>query len=223
MKNVVDTLTFEKQKQFREDGFLMHKQILSLSDLQPMISELSDQVEEGVQSAILAGLLSVDQTYSDASFSTRLAHVYQACSDPSWIWNNHFRYQKPRSAGMFSVRTACPLLDMIESIIGPEIFAHPQFNFRAKLPRQQGTVIPWHQDLAYLVPEDADDTLVVNAWIPLVPTDIENGCLQLIKGTHQFGLLPHEKQDLTPGHTENVGIAEGHLPTSKIVTAEMSF
>ena len=87
----------------------MLKQILSLSDLQPMVSELSDQVEEGVQSAILAGLLSVDQTFSDASFTTRLAQVCQACSDPSWIWNNHFRYQKrdQRACFLFVLLVLC--------------------------------------------------------------------------------------------------------------------
>ena len=71
---------------------------------------------------------------------------------------------------MFSVRTARPLLDVIESIIRPEFFAHPQFNFRAKLPKQQVAVIPWHQDLAYLVPENADDTLEVK----VTPLHTEN-------------------------------------------------
>ena len=215
-------LTLKQKEKFQEDGFLIVKKMLSSYDLQPIINELSDKVEVGIQSAISMGLLSVDQTFTEATFATRLVYASTACSEPGWIWNNFFRNQKPRTKGMFSVRTAGSLLDAIESIIGPEIFAHPQFNFRAKLPDQQATVIPWHQDLAYLIPSEAADTMVVNAWIPLVPTSVENGCLQLIQGSHKFGLFPHGQQDLTPDHTGNIGIADDHLPSGKIIAAEMS-
>ena len=32
---------------------------------------------------------------------------------------------------MFTLRTAPALLDVVESLIGPEILAHPQFNYRS--------------------------------------------------------------------------------------------
>ena len=73
---------------------------------------------------------------------------------------------------------------MVEALIGGEIYAHPQYNYRAKRPNQEVTMIPWHQDLAYLYPEEAGDTLVVNAWIPLVDATAENGCRQVIPCRH---------------------------------------
>jgi hypothetical protein len=197
----------------------MVKNILPQADIQPLIDELSQWVEDGTQAAISAGVLEIGQRFQDAPFATRLSQVSTACSEPDWIWQNFFRNQKPRTAGMFILRTSPPLLDVVESLIGSEIFAHPQFNFRAKLPEHQLTVIPWHQDLAYLISEEAGETLVVNAWIPLVQANKENGCMQIIRGSHKFGLLPHSRQDFTVGHTGNIGIAEADLPDSEVVTA----
>ena len=184
MANVTHLLTPKQCEQFHRDGFLMVKNILPQADIQPLIDELSQWVEDGTQAAISAGVLEIDQRFQDAPFATRLSQVSTACSEPDWIWQNFFRNQKPRTAGMFILRTSPPLLDVVESLIGSEIFAHPQFNFRAKLPEHQLTVIPWHQDLAYLISEEAGETLVVNAWIPLVQANKENGCMQIIRGSH---------------------------------------
>ena len=94
-------------------------------------------------------------------------------------------------------------------------------NFRAKLPDQAITVIPWHQDLAYLIPEEAGDTLVVNVWLPLVRATEENGCMQVIRGSHRYNLIEHNYQDQTPGHTGGKGISDQELPPGDIVTAEL--
>jgi hypothetical protein len=219
MTNVTNLLTHEQCEQFHRDGFLILKNILPQADVQPLIDELSQWVEDGTKAATSAGILEIGQQFQDAPFSTRLSQVSTACSEPDWIWQNYFRNQKPRTAGMFILRTSPPLLDAVESLIGPEIFAHPQFNFRAKLPEHQLTVIPWHQDLAYLISEEAGETLVVNAWIPLVQANKENGCMQIIRGSHKFSLLPHSRQDFTVGHTGNIGIAEADLPDGEVVTA----
>ena len=150
-----DELTPQQKQQFHDDGFLFVRNVLSNQALQPLIDELSQLVDEGTQAAVKHGILDASDTYDDEPFETRLARVSNACSDPNWIWSNYFRDQKIRTAGMFTLRTAPTLLDVVASLIGEEVFAHPQFNFRAKLPDQAITVIPWHQDLAYLVPEEA--------------------------------------------------------------------
>ena len=172
--------------------------------------------------AVKHGILDPSDTYDDAPFDTRLGMVSSACSDPNWIWGNFFRDQKIRTAGMFTLRTAPTLLDVVASLIGDEILAHPQFNYRAKLPNQDITVIPWHQDLAYLIPEEAGETLVVNVWLPLVQATEENGCMQVIRGSHRFNLIGHNYQDPTPGHTGGRGISDAELPPGDIVTAELN-
>ncbi len=214
-------LTVRQKQQFHADGFLFIKGLLPNRTLQPLIDELAEQVEKGTQAAVKEGILKPWDTFKDAPFETRLAKVSEACSDTNWIWRNYFRDQKIRTAGMFTLRTAIQLLDVVASLIGDEIFAHPQFNFRAKLPNQEITVIPWHQDLAYLIPEEAGDTLVVNVWLPLVKATAQNGCMQVIRGSHRFNLIAHNYQDQTPSHTGGKGISEVELPPGDIVTAEL--
>ena len=215
------SLTAQQKQQFHDDGFLHIQNLLPNRALQPLIDELSQMVEEGVQAAVKQDILDPSETFKDESFETRLGRVSNACSDPNWIWRNNFSNQKIRTAGMFTLRTAPELLDVVGSLIGQEIFAHPQFNFRAKLPNQNITVIPWHQDLAYLNPEEAGETLVVNVWLPLVKAYEENGCMQVIQGSHRFNLIAHNYQEQTPGHTGGKGISETELPTGDIVTAEL--
>jgi len=212
-------LTPQQVEQFEDDGLLIIRAILPPEAMQPLIDEMMQKVEMAVDEAVKLGLL--DRNFEDAPFSTRLALAEHACSDHGRLWQNYFRDQKPRSHGMFALRSFPILLNIVESLIGPEILAHPQFNIRAKMPDQQSTVIPWHQDLAYLVSEEAGETLVVNLWIPLVRAHAEHGCMQLLRGSHCLGLLSHNYQDQTPGHTGSKGIAETDLPNCEIVTAEL--
>ena len=75
---------------------------------------------------------------------------------------------------------------------------HPQFNARAKLPDGKSAV-PWHQDLGCLH-KNAEDTFMVNFWLPLVDSTVENGCLEIIRGSHKYGIVPYSNgaEDLIP-------------------------
>lgn len=79
------------------------------------------------------------------------------------------------------------VLDAVESIIGPEILVNGNLVFY-KPPRDAGYA-SWHQDSVYsgwhLTPS-------VSAWIALTPSERANGCMRVIPGTHQQGLLEHE-------------------------------
>lgn len=82
--------------------------------------------------------------------------------------------------------------------------------------RKTKPVLGQHQDLAYLVPEDAGETLFVNFWVPLVKATVDNGCLQVMRGSHRLGLLPHDYR--TPTFH---GIAESDLPDCEVVNCEV--
>ena len=214
-------LTPQQIQQFKDDGFLIIRDLLPREAVQPLIDELAQQVDEATKEAVKRGLLDPENTFDGAPFETRLALVCKACSERNWPWHHYFSSQKPRTAGMFTLRRAPALLDVVESLTGPEILAHPQFSYRAKLPDQEITVIPWHQDLAYLRPEEAGDTLVVNFWIPLVKATAANGCMEVMRGSHRLGLLPHRRLISTPGHKGATGIPDTGLPTCEIVAGEV--
>ncbi|QBK30735.1 phytanoyl-CoA dioxygenase family protein [Roseitalea porphyridii] len=56
-------------------------------------------------------------------------------------------------------------------------------------PAHVGNVTPWHQDQAYHDP--AMDERSINFWIALDDTDVENGCMQYVPGSHGNDVLPH--------------------------------
>lgn len=64
----------------------------------------------------------------------------------------------------------------------------PIASFRAMFmnkPARQGTLLPWHQDRwSYL---DRDPMITV--WTALDPATKANGCVQVIPGSHKWGLL----------------------------------
>ena len=205
----------EQIQQFHQDGFLIVRDLLQREALQPLIDELEQKVDDSSNEAVRRGFLDATSLFPDAPFATRLALVADACSDRSWLWHQ-VQGKQHKTAGMFTLRTWPALLDAAESLIGPEILAHPQTVLRAKLPDHEDTVVPWHQDLAYLTPEEAGETLIVNFWIPLVDATAENGCMQVMRGSHRAGLLPHDHR--VPLYH---GVAESDLPEGEIVTCEV--
>jgi polysaccharide pyruvyl transferase WcaK-like protein len=62
--------------------------------------------------------------------------------------------------------------------------------FRAMVmnkPAGQGTDLPWHQDGGHVWALDRDP--LVTVWVALDPATRENGCVEVIPGTHRLGLL----------------------------------
>jgi len=56
-------------------------------------------------------------------------------------------------------------------------------------PPRIGGEKPWHQDAAYF--RGSDPNLVFGVWIALDPATPENGCMQVIPGSHRRGPVPH--------------------------------
>jgi ectoine hydroxylase-related dioxygenase (phytanoyl-CoA dioxygenase family) len=95
---------------------------------------------------------------------------------------------------VFALHHAPPLVDIVRQLTGSDVvLGHPVFNARPKLPGQQLTVVPWHQDSAYFGPE-TERSLILTCWIPLVPTDAENGGMQVLPGSHRLGLREHHTE-----------------------------
>ena len=62
--------------------------------------------------------------------------------------------------------------------------------FRAMVmnkPAGQGTLLPWHQDGGDVWALDRDP--LVTIWVALDPATRENGCVEVIPGSHHLGLL----------------------------------
>ncbi len=197
-------LSEEQLSDYLNDGYLLLDDVLSPEDLQPLIDDIAEGIDRKAREACSNGKLS--DSFENAPFDRRLARLRETMDDASEI-EKAVTGKCLKTAGMFAVITHPSILDIVESVIGPEILAHPQFNCQAKMPNEVRSQIPWHQDLGFLHP-DAEATFMVNFWIPLVDVSVENGCLEVIPGSHRAGLMPHGEVAGYP----NEGIRKGWVP-----------
>lgn len=198
-------LTAEQVEFYGREGYLVVEDAFDPSTFDLLRAELSAAIDAYVDAAPGDGRLT--DLHESAPFERRLALLAAQLDDPTELLRR--AHGKLRTPGLFAVYTCPPLLDIVEAVIGPEILAHPQFNVRAKLPHQDEGVVPWHQDLGYLEP-DAEETFMVNYWIPLVDATRENGCLEVIAGSHRQPLIDHEHGMGPAGNFK--GIADDQLP-----------
>ena len=205
-------LSAEQVAFFKEEGYLLMEDVLPPADLQPLIEEFNRNARE----ARVEGWL--ENIFEGEPFERRLARICEAVDDPDRTSSRSILFRglqgKMKTAGMFAVVTHPAILDIVESVIGPEILAHPQFNVRAKLPNQDRSVVPWHQDLGYLQP-DAEETFMVNFWIPLVDATAQNGCMEVIAGSHRARLIGHVHNLGPAGNFK--GIVDEELPPGEQV------
>ena len=174
---------------FKEEGYLLLEKLLPEAAYQPLVDELAAAIDQKARQAQAAGQL--EDLFEDAPFKSRLARMCEAMGADKGIVSEILG-KEHKTAGLFHLLTHASLLDVVESVIGPEVLVHPQFNLRAKMPGEAEVV--WHQDIAFL-DKEVEETFMVNFWIPLVDTDVENGCLEIVAGSHRHGIVPHHKPD----------------------------
>lgn len=92
------------------------------------------------------------------------------------------------------------LLDSIAQLVGENVLFHySKINMK---PPEIGSVVEWHQDLAYYPLTNTDSVAVL---FYLDDAGRANGCLQVIPGVHRNGILNHSSGGLFRGQvTETV-------------------
>jgi len=92
------------------------------------------------------------------------------------------------------------ILDAVEQLIGGNVLLHySKLNMK---PAEVGSVVEWHQDLAYY-PLTNHDSLAVLLYLD--DAGEENGCLKVLPGRHEADLMDHTAGGLFQGRvTEDV-------------------
>ncbi|MCE9615220.1 MAG: phytanoyl-CoA dioxygenase family protein [Lentisphaerae bacterium] len=180
-------LTVAERHQWDRDGYLLLRGLIPLPRLNAV-----QKVFEGVVEDILQKLQKdgqITDTHPGAPFDRRLA---DAAGKRAGTFGRSWR-KKLASHAVFDLHATPSLTHVMHQLIGTDVIGHPVFNGRPKLPGQQLTVVPWHQDSGYFGAA-SDKSLILTTWIPLVPVDARNGCLQVIPGTHKLELRQHEHE-----------------------------
>ena len=88
------------------------------------------------------------------------------------------------------------VLDLVECIVGPDILLWSS-HFICKDP-QVGRATPWHEDSAYWMGRLDRYDKIVTVWLALDDVNGENGCMQVIPGSHlSFGSSSYRGVDTT--------------------------
>ncbi|MBL8690703.1 MAG: phytanoyl-CoA dioxygenase family protein [Rhodospirillaceae bacterium] len=81
------------------------------------------------------------------------------------------------------------MVDTMEDLLGGEVY-HYHSKLTAKEPREGGAW-EWHQDYGYWYHNGCLFPLMASCMIALDRSDRNNGCLQVLKGSHLMGRLDH--------------------------------
>lgn len=173
-------------------------------DFGPLYAQWGSVLDELVTLFIANGLIS--SAFEELPFEQRLIAVSEhsgrnlsAYFDISLPQRN-IRPDTPMCLAppMFRLLTHDKLLDVVETLVGPEITCNPTQHVRMKLPgravadRRDGLSagVPFHQDQGVLLPE-ADESDILTCWVAITDADESNGCLEVFPHSEGSGLVPH--------------------------------
>lgn len=215
------SLTQDQFQHFADEGYVVVEGALSNTDLDPVIEGIEAFVDERARDLFEEGRIT--DLHEGEPFERRLALL---TGENTSIYDE-IDIMHMRAEAVFRFLGNDRLLDLVESLVGPEITCSPIQHLRAKLPdnlasagsgeeealaaRIRENVAPWHQD-AQVHHEDADPVFILTVWLPLCDTDEENGCLQIIPRVH------HSR---TVYWNEGFGIRDDGLPEGGILSLPM--
>lgn len=118
-----------------------------------------------------------------------------------------------------------PVLDAVESLIGPDIYCWGS-SFFIKKAGDPG-FIAWHQDAPYSGMPKGEGAEIVTAWIALSASNVANGCLKVVPGSHK-ALVPHEYREdkanlLSLGQEIAVTVDEADAARIELAPGQFSF
>ncbi len=201
------SLTESEVARFEEEGYLVVEDLLDPEEvLDPIIEEYKGVLDRLVDDLRKEGEIS--SRHEELSFGERVTKIY---AESGKAHSQYFDFSLPFSGvkedtpfwtgqAVFNAFIHEPLLDAVESLIGPEVYSNPVQHVRIKppekyLPRNEhgNPVIgatPWHQDHGVVI-EDADETRMLTVWFPLYDAPIEKGPLRVVPRSHKGDLLTH--------------------------------
>jgi phytanoyl-CoA hydroxylase len=202
------SLTEEQVARFHSQGYLVVEAVLDDEDLEPLWREYSQLLDE--VAGRLHGRGMISDAFSELPFETRYPRIlgeypqlykYLNISLPlidsaadSSEWAMH------AGPAVFDLLRHPRILDVVESVIGAEIFSNPVQHVRLK-PSESNVpdevaeysnigMTTWHQDFVSLL-DEAQSTQLLTVWVAVTDATRENGCLMCAAESHRNGLTQH--------------------------------
>jgi len=160
------SLSPEQVLLYDTQGYILLEGFLADEDLAPAREAMTQKVDLIADELVKDG--KVTDPRKHRPFKYRLAELFAGLTDQEFL--KYGRSWRDRLPGYFVLMSNPKILDVIESLIGPEIFANPVYNVRPKVPKVAAGAVPWHQDKSYW--PDANSNPVIRWWIPRTRTGV---------------------------------------------------
>ncbi len=227
-------LTVGQLDRFREDGYLIVEDVLTEEDLAALEAEYKKIVDRVSADLAFQGKL---PPLTGTTFSECYIEAMQQLDDMYDLYQ-HLDISLPlledldRSHTMntgpevFRLLTNPRLLDIVESVIGPEIYSNPVQHTRIKPPVRH---LPdaaldaniaatlWHQDSA-VIDTEADGTDMLTIWLAVTDATLENGCLIVERGSHREEMTLHCPGKVFPAE---IYIPESIIDDGRVIPTEV--
>src|SRR4051794_19163282 len=139
-------LSTEQVEHFHTEGYLVVEGVLDAErDIAPVMREYAAVLDGIARELHAAG--EIGSTYADLDFDARLIRV---CEESGRNFPQHFDFSLPQTGvkhdtpihvgpAVFGLLTNPRLLDVAESLLGPEVYSNPVQHIRMKLPHRAVT------------------------------------------------------------------------------------
>ncbi len=214
------TMKLDQQQiaDFEQDGFLILQNVLSESDRAPIVSEY-----DALINALGRDRGHADTAWESMSFEQRFTRLITTDPDAyefldiSLPLSHDLSDSSGFHAGpaVFNLLTHPAILDIAESIVGPEVVSNPVQHTRIKPPERALNAVGqgnsniaqtgWHQDAAVVL-ADAEASAILTVWVAMSDATPEMGCMRAIPGSHRWPDLAKH----CPGST---GTGEIYIPS----------
>jgi len=227
-------LTAEQLDRFHEDGYLIVEDVLTGDDLAAIEAEYRKIVDRTSADLALEGKL---RPLTGTTFSECYIEAMQQLDDMYDLYQHldislplleDLDHSHTMNAGpeVFRLLTNPRLLDIVESVIGPEIYSNPVQHTRIKPPVRHLPEVAldaniaatlWHQDSA-VIDTEADETDMLTIWLAVTDATLENGCLIVERGSHREEMTLHCPGKVFPAE---IYIPESIIDDGRVIPMEV--
>jgi phytanoyl-CoA hydroxylase len=172
--------------QFERDGHLMLGQVISDAELEALRQRMDD---------IMLGRFRYEGMLFQPDSETGLYADVPVGGEWAGPTLNYRKIELMEKDPLFLAYIQHPVFQEITRRVYGESVAIYRAMFMNK-PARRGTVLPYHQDggPGFALTRDP----LVTVWTALDDAMVENGCMQVIPGSHRLGVLSERGHTLTP-------------------------
>lgn len=167
------------QEQLGSSGYVLIRDLIPRDDVRKALASVTNVLADA------GWLLSGHEPLE------RIADQDAACGDPDLSFKR--TYQEVFNLELFHALPHHPALEhVMKLVVGEHLLIHPKPIGRLIFPHRENLTVHAHQDHRFM---DGDPECFT-VWIPLHDCPIGMGPLQILEGSHRFGVIDHEHENL---------------------------